>query len=825
MNAMKIMKFLNITLLLTTLFAGSSPAAAQGVNRVGILSSGLGCQWSTISAAIAAASSVVPSTILIEAGQTFTERLGTISKPVTIVAGNATCTARSLAGAKPVIDAANLGRVATISGDVTFQYVEIRNGEVTDLKGANLLVTGSGDLILDDVLVAEGVLNMTILNFNTFAAGIHVESGGSLVMRGASDLFLSQAMSGWGVGGLVVEAGATATLEDTSRIGEFLVGNSAIDTVGGALVQGTLILADDAEVSWNVGDLAGGIWIDGGNVELRDHARIAHNVESIGMQTGAGGIGVSNRGHLTTGPGATPTIEGNQADNIAGGIRVIDGTVDLSGISISSNTADGCGAGMYIDDALASVSLEAAVLDANVADECGGGIALFEGDLTLDNVEIINNQSGTDGGGLYLDGAGSVAEATAAYINSNWSRARGGGIAQLAGASLTLHASDVSSNSAVGDGGGLFVAGTASVFYADGGSINRNSAGRGGGVYAEAGTITIDYQKINGNEALSEGGALRVTAGATVDVNFGHVKHNTAGTMGGGFAVPGGRLDLFGTDVFFNEAGTDGGAGTITLTGFVTAQNTWFHFNQATGRGGAWAVLAFDDVSNPRLVVDGDRNQDGCLTRNAGFNQYCSEFRGNSAAGGGGAIFAEDGTITVEQSAFLANTADAQGSAVLLQDNGAAIPNLTVTNTLFANNGLDPAKDIVRVAAGSLRGIHLTSADNIGVPFHFGPNAAGSLRWSIIWDAANVVIDTPAGVAADCSMFRAWAGVLTGGNYVDQLDPFFVTDLARGDYRLDAAISINAVDKCFIGLLQDLDSHPRPDGPLTLWDRGSFEAP
>jgi hypothetical protein len=568
------LKFLYVTFLLAALVATSPPAAAQVVNRVGVLGSGLGCQWPTVSAAIAAASSFVPSTILIEAGHTFTERLGTISKPVTIVSGNAACTAHSLGGAKAAIDAANLGRVATISGDVTFEYVEIRNGEVTDLKGANLLVTGSGDLILDDILVAEGVLNLTIGYLaNTFAAAIHLEAGGRLVMRGASDLFLNRTMSGWGVGGLVVEGGATATLEDTSRIGEFFVGNIGDDSVGGALVQGRLILADDAEVSGNVADMVSGVSVYGGNLELRDRARVALNVG------GTGGIQVYDGGRLTTGPGATPTVEHNIGHGYGGGITVggnvvvANATVDLSGISISSNTTDGCGGGLYIDNPLGSVNLEAAVLDDNAADGCGGGIALLEGDLTLEDVEIINNHARTDGGGLYLDGAGSVTVATDARINSNSSAARGGGIAQLAGASLTLHASDITSNSAVTDGGGLYVAGIASVFSADGGSISRNSAACGGGVYAEAGTVTLDDQKVNGNDALSEGGGTRVTAGATVQVNFGHVNRNTAGTMGGAFAVPGGRLDLLGTDVFENEAGTDGGAGTITLTGSVTAQN------------------------------------------------------------------------------------------------------------------------------------------------------------------------------------------------------------------------------------------------------------
>ena len=817
-------KLLCVSTVLAAIISVSPPAAAQVVNRVGILGTGQGCQWSTVGAAIAAASSVARSTILIETGQTFTEQLGTINKPVTIAAGNAACTALSIGGVKPVIDAANLGRVATISEDVTFQYVEIRNGEVTDQKGGNLLVTSGGHLILDDVLVADGVLNLSIAQiFKTYAAGIHVETGGTLVMRGTSSLFSNEVTQGWGVGGLVVEVGATATLEDTSRIGAVLAGNIGDDTVGGALVEGTMIMADDSEVSGNVADSTGGILISDGNVELRNRARVSFNFGNTG------GILVYEGGQLTTGLGAIPMIENNVGDLLAGGISIAGNAVnnafvDLGGISISSNTSNGCGAGLYIDDALGSVSLEAAILEANQADGCGGGIALFAGELTMDDVEIIANQAGTDGGGLYLDGTGSDVVATATRIDSNSSAARGGGVAQLAGASLALHDSDVTSNSAGTDGGGVFVDGPASILSADEGSISRNSATRGAGLYADKGTTTLDYQKINSNDALSEAGGIRVTAGATVHVHFGEMNRNTAGTMGGAFAVPGGRLNLLATNVFSNEAGTDGGAGAITRNGFVTAQNVWFHSNQAMGRGGGLAVLAFEDMSNPRLVVDGDWNQDGCMARSVYFNEYCSEFRENHATGSGGAIFAEDGTITIAKSGFLANTAGGQGSAVLLQDNGASIPHLIAINDLFAGNGLDPTKDIVRVAAGSLIGTHLTSADNNGIPFHFGPNGAGGLLWSIVWDTANVLVEAPAGAAATCSMFRAWTGILTGVNFVGMLDPFFVTT-ARGDYRLDALVSINAVDKCEIGAPEDLDGHLRPDGPLTRWDRGAFEAP
>ena len=159
-----------------------------------------------------------------------------------------------------------------------------------------------------------------------------------------------------------------------------------------------------------------------------------------------------------------------------------------------------------------------------------------------------------------------------------------------------------------------------------------------------------------------------------------------------------------------------------------------------------------------------------------------------------------------------------------MRPQGLATPNVNLTNNIFAANGIDLARDVVHVSAGRLTAVHLTSADNIGIPFHFTPNGAGSLFWSIVWDAANVLVDAPVSVIATCSMFRAWTGSPTGPNIDAGLDPFFVTT-ARGDYRLDAAVSINAVDRCLVGALQDADSAMRPDGPLNLWDRGAFEAP
>lgn len=139
--------------LLTVLLLSTS-AFAQ--NHVGLLGVG-SCGYATIIAAIAAASN--GDTILIEEGVTFVENLGTISKSLTIRSGTIGCWGVSnLSAPLPVIDGGNVGRVASISDNVTFRRLVIRDGEITNNPGANLLVTGTGDLSIIDVTVEGAVL-------------------------------------------------------------------------------------------------------------------------------------------------------------------------------------------------------------------------------------------------------------------------------------------------------------------------------------------------------------------------------------------------------------------------------------------------------------------------------------------------------------------------------------------------------------------------------------------------------------------------------------------------------------------------------------------
>ncbi len=802
----------------------ATEASAQ--NTVGILGAGA-CQWSTIGSAITAAAN--GATILIREGNVYNEHLGTITKDLTIRSGNFGCTAvSSVNAAPPTIDGTNTGRVAAISGEVTFIQLIIRDGETTEDPGANLLVTSTGELVLDDVTVTGGVLHETIgapTTWDPFGAGIHVDAFGELTLRG--DTLVSGNLNNRvGPGGIMVEAGAIAVLEDNATLGvpPFWANVATQCCGGGAGVLGRLEMHDDSAIVFNTGGLGGGgiyVW-EHGEVELNDNASINGNFASKG-----GGILIGDDAFVVSisGSGRMSISENNTDGGSGAGVYMEGGTLELADVDLHQNKADSSGGAIYAADLdqYPLIELDDVDIDSNTAGDCGGGIAMFGGELNFDLSSITHNSADIEGGGLCLSGTNVDGNGARTNIDSN-DADLGGGLALLAGAELFLAECPFSWNHADSDGGAVYISGAASDLAQYGlGAVSGNSANRGGGVYIQDGELNLSSIDFIENTAVTEGGAVRVAVGAVVDIDAGLFEANVSGTMGGALAIAAGVLSISGSNVFANIAGTHGGGATVANTGFMTAESVWFRDNEAEQYGGGIAVLAHAANTNPRVLMTGSMSLEGCETRGPiGTNKYCSELRGNSSASGGGAIYAEDGTVEVYRTAIINNTTTQQGSAVLLKNAPLGSPAMIVNNLLIVKNGTNVSKDVVRVAGGTLTAQHITSAENTGIPLRLTP-AAGASSWrrSIIWDALSVEIDVAQSLAADCSMFRAVNGTTTGLNRDFGLDPVFVTT-PRGDYRLDAVASVDAVDQCAIGLGLDLDSDPRPQ--INDWDRGAFEA-
>ena len=776
-----------------------SPSGALAQNRVGILGTG-SCGFPNIVSVIAVARP--GATILLEEDYTFDEVLGTIDKDLTIRAGRPGCTDVSNANAPNARIDGRLyfDRIATIDADVTLRQITVLNGQVSSVGGAGLLVTSRGDLTLHDALVS-------VNKAADYSAGIHVQSGGYASLEGSSLVFGN--ISRFYCGGIEVEETATVVLQDETKV----LGNVG----NGVCASGTLQMRDDAQVWGNIGY---GISSVGGTVELHDRVIVGMNTEA--------GVFVNGRGSALLAPvgsSDSPVIK----DNSGRGIDASSGaTVNLNGVKIEGNAG-----GIYAASGTPHITLNNVNVHDNHA-EYGGGIEIRSGHLELLNSDVSENTAIYYGGGLYHDDSDGNVVVSGSSFRNNSAEERGGGIAVRLGADLDLVDTTIVENNAVIEGGGIYVSDEFSELSATAGAlgsavVENNSAARGGGLFADGASVSLFDQIFRSNSAETDGGAINQAGEASITFHLGQAENNTAGARGGAFAVDGGTLWLRGADLLSNSAVT--GAAMAIADGVVTAENVWFHenlANAADSRGGAIALLADEAATLPQLVLSSPRTAEGCQGREViGPNEYCSELRSNQSKGQGGAIYMEGGIATIESAAFIGNTTAGVGQAILLEQHPTSIPSMEMVNVLLVDNGDTVDSDVVRVVSGTLVGQYVTSADNLGTPFWFGPGSAGSmLGRSIVWDQADLVIDPATSLPAACTMFRAVTGTTTGANRIFGQDPGFVAT-TRGDYRLDASRSVHAVDQCRSGLSWDLDGFARPvtvAHPRTPFDRGAFEA-
>ena len=117
-----------------------------------------------------------------------------------------------------------------------------------------------------------------------------------------------------------------------------------------------------------------------------------------GLTSGAGG-GILNNGTLSV---SGCTLSGNSADS-GGGIW--GGTMTVQNSTLSGNSADGVGGG--IDNEVGSITISGSTLSHNSAD-VGGGIYNGAGFLNISGCTVSHNTATQDGGGIYLSQSGDV---------------------------------------------------------------------------------------------------------------------------------------------------------------------------------------------------------------------------------------------------------------------------------------------------------------------------------------------------------------------------------------------------------------------------------
>ena len=253
---------------------------------------------------------------------------------------------------------------------------------------------------------------------------------------------------------------------------------------------------------------------------------------------------------------AGTVIRGNYTSTSGAGVYNNEGTVNMSGGTISNNiisSGAGMGAGVYSSGTFTmsggTIKENSTGCYANSngqAFDVGGGI-YSSGTLTLKGSAVVGSNSSANGGGIYSSGTFKMESSSnkTPEVRNNIACWDGGGIYLLGNQTKTISAGVIYNNNSSTSGGGIRLAG--GTLNITGGTIKSNKAkerdkdhtGNGGGIALSGGTVKITNGILESNSASSgEGGGVRVGSGGTfyfggTTGNRGVIRSNSAKSNGG----------------------------------------------------------------------------------------------------------------------------------------------------------------------------------------------------------------------------------------------------------------------------------------------------
>lgn len=473
--------------------------------------------------------------------------------------------------------------------------------------------------------------------------------------------------------------------------------------------------------------MAGSTAVSATNLTVTDSQAVG------GTAATQGGGAIFNAGTLML---TMPTLTGNTAvdGSLSGGAinNASTGVLTITGGEISGNTANRAGGGI---ENTGTITISGVTLDNNVVNTSPGNGGGFHtggtGTLDMTGGTVSGNTAGSEGGGLWNSGAGSNMTITDTVIDNNTASGAGadeggGGIfnggAMGNGGDLILTNVTITNNTAdgtSGSGGGILNFG--GEVEIEGGEISGNSASRaGGGIETANGTATANVEMVNvvldnnnTGDAPGNGGGLHMSQVSNVDITGGTINGNTAAAEGGGVWNGGGASTMTITDTIISgntasgtaaaqggggvfNGGAAGDGGTLTLNNVTLTNNSadGVLAEGATGQSGnGGAILNFGGS----LIIQGGtissnesvRAGGGIEVTNGSNTIITGAVISNNTTGpmpgnGGGLHVSGIATVTVEDDTlFDANTAASEGGGLW---NGDGDSVMTITDSAIINN-------------------------------------------------------------------------------------------------------------------------------------------
>jgi hypothetical protein len=296
-------------------------------------------------------------------------------------------------------------------------------GECIAGAGADTITLPSGTYTLiiqvaDEDAGATGDLDVTDdLTINGSGAGMTIiEACSGASCTGVDRVFHV-------LGGTVSIAGVTIRNGDAANASPFLGSGGGIFSAAGSAVTLT-----DSTVSGNSATGGGGGIRNAGTMTVTD-STVSGNSAIAGSSAG----GISNNGTLTL---TDSTVSGNMAPT-TGGITNL-GTLMLTESTVSGNTATNFGGAGIFNTGTGTATITRSTISGNTAVGSGGGGIVNVGTLSLANSTVSGNSSNLDGGGIYNFDVGTTT-ITNSTISNNTANldsdgvGDGGGISRSAG--------------------------------------------------------------------------------------------------------------------------------------------------------------------------------------------------------------------------------------------------------------------------------------------------------------------------------------------------------------------------------------------------------
>lgn len=335
----------------------------------------------------------------------------------------------------------------------------------------------------------------------------------------------------------------------------------------------------------------------------------------------------------------------------------------------------------------ASVSMSGLSISDGSGEEIDGAGILNEGNLTLNNCIISNNNSGFGlGGGIYNTGTVAI---TNSILFDNAGE-EGGGIYNSG--TLVTNSSTIRDNNAILRGGGIF---NSEGMKLSNTTLSSNVAiflgKRGGNSVRKRNELSVKSSRILSAIRKSQEG---------VDQGFGPMLEGIS-ISGGGLYSSGANDTLINCQVIANYS-DDRGGGIYVESGAMVVRNSSIQSNGAGGNGGGIYVL-------DELILE-ESNVDSNYADNNGGGVYLSSVQGltarrsvisrNVASTSGGGVFVTGGTAALTNVTVSANVSDSGGSGVHVESGGL----LNFENTIIYSNYQDTKNGV-----GELFGIFVMS--------------------------------------------------------------------------------------------------------------------